>query len=443
MRISDVSRSRSVPTRRRPGSLLVAWAALLLVAAQARAELNIEITQGQQRALPIAIVPFSADAPAAPVALHQVIADDLQRSGWFEVLDPARLVSRPGPEDAIDFREWRLLNQEALVVGRRAPAADGSHTVDYALFDVTRDERLLGQRYGGVASGELRRLGHHMADQIFERLTGIRGVFNTRIAYVIKSGEQYELQVADADGHNAVTVLRAQEPVLSPTWSADGEYLAYATFDGRQAVIYRQHVASGARKRLVSQPGINGAPAFSPDGGRLALTLSRDGNPEIYVLDIGSGGLRRLTNHYAIDTEPTWSPDGRWIYFTSDRGGGPQIYRVAAQGGALSRMTWEGGYNARASVSPDGKQLAFVHGGKGYRIAVLDLETEQMRIVTDGPQNESPSFAPNGRMIIYTTRSGGRDVLATVSLDGDVRQRLVVSDRQVREPSWSPFSNLR
>ncbi len=413
---------------------------LLVLVGAARAELRIEITQGAAQTIPIAVIPYANDGGAD--AIHAVIGADLARSGQFRLVPDDQLLARPTEAAQVDFRDWKLVMAQYLTIGRVFAQADGRFTAEFELFNVATGQRMTGARFADVAASSKRRLAHHIADLIYEAITGVRGVFNTRVTYVTQVGNDYELQVADADGYNPTTVLRTQEPILSPTWSADGRFVAYATYANGRAAIFRQDVSSGVRQLVSSFPGLNGAPAFSPDGGRMAMVLSKDGNPDIYVMDLGGGPPRRLTQHYAIDTEPTWSPDGRYIYFTSDRSGGPQIYRVPAGGGAEERVTFDGNYNTRAAVSPDGRKIAMVHGasGRGYRIAVLDIASRRLDVLTDGPLDESPGFAPNGQVIIYTTKSGGAEALATVSIDGNVRQRLGVAQAKVREPGWSPFS---
>jgi TolB protein len=412
---------------------------LLAVGCAARAELRIEITQGAAQTIPIAVVPYANDGGTD--AIHAVIGADLARSGQFRVVPDDQILSRPSEAAQINFRDFQLVMAQYLAIGRVLPQPDGRFTAEFELFNVATGQRMTGARFPGVAPASKRQLAHHIADLIYEAITGVRGVFGTRITYVTQVGGNYELQVADADGYNPVTVLRSQEPILSPTWSADGRFVAYATYANRRAAVFRQDVSTGVRQLVSSFPGLNGAPAFSPDGSRMALVLSKDGNPDVYVMDLAGGPPRRLTQHYAIDTEPTWSPDGRYIYFTSDRSGGPQIYRVPASGGAEERVTFEGTYNARPALSPDGRKLAVVHGaaGRGYRIAVLDIPSRRLEVLTDGPLDESPGFAPNGQLIIYTSKSGGAEALATVSIDGAVRQRLGVSQAKVREPGWSPF----
>jgi len=430
---------------RRGGIALLLMLVLLLCPLGAAAKLEIEIIKGNASALPIAVVPFQWRASGYPPidAVAEVISQDLYRSGLFAPIDEADMAERPVDAESIRFGTWRLLKTDYIVIGMINDAAGGNgYDIAYQLFDVHTQERLLGQ-ITSVGLGDLRFGAHRVADAIYEKLTGVPGAFSTRIAYVSATpagaGQHYELVVADADGFNPQSVVGSPEPLLSPNWSPDGQRLAYVSFEKGNSAIYIQQVATGARELISSGKGINGAPAFSPDGRYLALTLSRTGNPEIHVRDMTTGATRQLTDHWAIDTEPVWSPDGKMIYFTSDRGGKPQVYRVAASGGTAERITLEGENNARASMAPDGRSIAVAHGrGNEYRIGVWDLETERMRILTPGVLDESPSFAPNGSMILYATREGDRGVLSAVSSDGNVRQRLILSEGDVREPAWSP-----
>lgn len=430
---------------RRGKMALLLMLALVLCPLGATAKLEIEIIQGNAAALPIAVVPFQWRAAGYPpiTPVTEVVAQDLYRSGLFAPLDEADMVDRPVDAESIRFGTWRLLKADYIVIGSVSDAPDGNgYDIAYQLFDVHTQERMLGQ-ITSVGLGDLRFGAHRVADAIYEKLTGVPGAFSTRIAYVAATGLEdtlhYELVVADADGFNPQTVVGSPEPLLSPNWSPDGQRLAYVSFEKGNSAIYLQQVSTGARELISSGKGINGAPAFSPDGRYMALTLSRTGNPEIHVRDMTTGAMRQLTNHWAIDTEPAWSPDGKSIYFTSDRGGKPQVYRVPANGGDVTRITLQGEYNARASVAPDGRSIAVAHGrGNEYRIGVWDLETERMHILTPGVLDESPSFAPNGSMILYATREGDRGVLSAVSADGNVRQRLILSEGDVREPAWSP-----
>jgi TolB protein len=418
---------------------------LLLASGSARAALTIEITQGLEGALPIAVVPFgwSGAAAAAPENIAAIITADLNRSGRFESLPDRDLIAHPTEGAQVQFQNWRMVKVDDLVIGKVTENADGNFTVQFELYDVLRGTQLIGTSFP-TSRADLRQVAHHISDVIYEKLTGEKGAFNTQVAYVTTSGsaknKSYTLLVADSDGYNPQTILTSDQPLMSPSWSPDGRQVAYVSFEKKSAEIYIQEVVTGSRRKLASFKGINGAPAWSPDGRQLALTLSRDGNPEIYIMDAASGALRRLTNRAAIDTEPAWTPDGRSIIFTSDRGGSPQLYRVPVSGGKAERLTFEGKYNAGADISPDGRKIAMVHGNGGnYRIAVLDLDSGLLRVLTDGPLDESPSFSPNGSMIIYATRAGNREVLSAVSVDGRFRQRLSLQAGNVREPVWSPF----
>ncbi len=424
---------------------IILMLSLLLAAPWVQAQLQIEIISGNASALPIAIVPFKWEETMPPpiTGVAEIVAGDLYRSGLFDPMKEADMAERPADEESIRFGTWRLLKVDYIVVGkvRPAPGGDGQELV-YQLFDVHTQEKLLSQ-VTTVGEGDLRFGAHRVADAIYQALTGIPGAFSTRIAYVTATGvgnaQHYELVVADADGFGPQSVVGSPEPLLSPAWSPDGRKLAYVSFEKGNSAIYMQDVATGARELVSGGPGINGAPAFSPDGRKLALTLSRSGNPEIYVRDLATGRETQLTNHWAIDTEAAWSPDGKIIYFTSDRGGKPQIYKVPSGGGNAERVTLSGDYNARASVAPDGRRIAVAQGrGNEYRIAVWDIDSQRFTVLTPGVLDESPSFAPNGSMVLYATREGMRGVLSAVSADGNVRERLILSEGDVREPAWSP-----
>ena len=408
--------------------------------------LVIHVIEGGEGAEPIAIAPFGwrGDAAQAPERLGQIIADDLTRTGRYEPIPFADLPSRPTEATEVNFNDWRILRTANLVIGTVTALGAEQYAVQFRLFDVYRAKQLAGFEVR-AGSGDLRRVAHQISDIIYQELTGERGAFDTRIAYVTERRDAdnqklYELNVADSDGFNAFTILESSEPVLSPAWSPDGSRLAYVSYEGARARIFVQDLATGTREEISAFPGINSAPAWAPDGRRLALTLSKDGNPEIYILDLATRRLRRMTLNSAIDTEPAWSPDGESLVFTSDRGGGPQIYKLDVRGGKPKRLTFEGKYNARARFSPDGKRLAFVHAAKGaYRIGILDLDSSAMRILTETRLDESPSFAPNGSMILYATIDTGLSILAAVSTDGRMRQQLAVQQGGVREPAWSPY----
>lgn len=422
----------------------------LLLAGTAQARLSIEITQGIEGAMPIAVVPFGwSGSGVPPQDIAAIISADLARSGQFAPLDVARLPQRPVDGRDVNFNLWRGVGSDSLVIGRLERRDDGRYQVQFQLFDTVRGVQLAGYTMQADAT-RLRRIAHQIADIIYQRLTGQRGAFDTHIAYVtvenVEAGKRrFRLEVADADGHDEQVILTSSQPLMSPTWAPDGQRLAYVSFEGGRSMIYVQDIASGTRQKVAEFSGINSAPDFSPDGQRLALTLSRDGNPEIYVMELGSGRQIRVTRHWSIDTEPVWAPDGRSLYFTSDRGGRPQIYRVQVdQAGRPTeeprRVTFEGSYNASPALSADGKRLAMVHGdGNRFRIAVLELESGVLRVLTDTRLDESPSFAPNGAMVLYATEVGDRGVLEAVSADGRARQRLGLSKGDVREPAWSPF----
>src|SRR5690554_1564046 len=412
---------------------------------QAQALLTIEITGGSDAALPIAIVPFGTEGMKAPEDISAIIRNDLASSGRFAPLDDQDLVSRPTEQSQVNFADWRLLRSEGLLIGKVSSQDGENYQVQFQLFDVYRGQQLAGKRYQVPASG-LRALGHQIADVVYETLTGEKGVFSTRLAFVTQVSasdgkKRFALQISDADGANPRTVLQSTQPIMSPAWSPDGNQLAYVTFENGKSEVFVQQLQSGQRKSVASFDGINSAPSWSPDGRKLALTLSRNGNPEVYVLELASGELMRVTNNaQAIDTEAVWSPDGNDIFFTSDRGGQPQIYRVPANGGRAERITFEGNYNASPDISPDGRKLTMVHAVNGrFYIPIQDLKNGALQVLTESGRAESPSFAPNGQMILYATEQKGSGVLAAVSVDGRIHQRLSESGTIVREPAWSPL----
>ncbi len=416
---------------------------LMLAFPSAWAGLTIEITKGVTSTMPIAVVPFAwQPGTRKTVDIAGVIRADLQRSGFFKPLPVADMLTQPSQPEQIRFRNWQALGQDYLLIGQVMPSGL-RYDVKFQLFDVYKGEQIMGYRLT-VAANKLRKTAHRISDLVFEKLTGKPGVFSTHIAYVtsvrLKNGKkQYRLQVADADGYNAKIIASSYEPIMSPNWSPDGRKIAYVSFERRRSGIYIQDLASGKRQKIPSFKGINGAPAFSPDGRQLALTLSKDGSPDIYLFDLATRRFRKLTHSYAIDTEAAWSPDGRYIVFTSDRGGKPQIYQISSSGGRASRLTFTGSYNARARFSKDGRNLVMVHANGGdYRIAVMDMATRTINVLTTGPLDESPSFAPNGTMILYATRQAGRSILSAVSVDGKMHQNLGFTGGDVREPAWAP-----
>lgn len=413
---------------------------------RAHAVLTIEITQGIEGALPIAVVPFAWDGQTPPPQdIAQIVADDLARSGQFGPLPRTDLLATPQSGAEVRYANWKTSGVDHLVIGRLRAMGPDAYVVQFQLFDVFKETQLLGYSFPATTE-QLRRVAHSISDIIYEKITGTPGAFNTRLAYVsaMKTADNqnsYVLQVSDADGHNPKTVLSSEHPLMSPSWSPDGTRLAYVSFEKRNPAIYVQTIKTAQREKISALKGINGAPVWSPDGTRLALTLSHQGSPDIYVLNIGNRRLVQVTRGRAIDTEPAWMPDGRSLVFTSDRSGAPQLYQQSLDGGRAKRLTFEGKYNASAAVSADGTRVAMVHGDKGrYRIAVLDRDTGALRVVTDGSLDESPSFAPNGSMIIYATRGRDRGVLGAVSVDGRMKQRFTLSEGDIREPAWSPFS---
>src|ERR1700681_2496871 len=420
---------------------------LLLFCSRTWAELVVEITKGQADAIPIAIVPFSSpEAAAASFDVAQLVSDDLARSGRFKTTDRKDMIEQPHTGAGISFDDWRRLSNDYMVVGQVQPLGQDRYNITFELYNVLNHQRLLGYQISANKPG-LRLASHQVADMVFEKILGIRGAFATRIAYISVLGslphKDYRLIVADADGENPHVVMQSNEPLMSPSWSPDGQSLAYVSFEDRLPSMYVQFLKTGERERVSARAGVNQAPAWSPDGKKLALTLStRDGNLDIYVLDLATQALTRITDDPGIDPEPKWSKDGQSLYFTSDRAGGPQIYRIGADGGDKPRrLTFQGSYNARHRLSPDESQLAFVtQEDGGYRIATMDLRGRgDVQVLTKGHFDVSPSFAPNGAEIIYASRDRGRGVLALVSADGRVQERLVSSEGELQEPAWAPF----
>lgn len=418
----------------------------VLATMPARAELVIEITQGSREAIPVAIVPFAnRTGNALPEDIAKIVSDDLQRTGQFNPLDRGRMLSLPSSSTEVFFRDWRMLGQRYLLIGSIDPAGPGRYQVRAELYDVNTSERILGEVVAG-SEKSLRDLAHLISDLVYEALTGVKGVFSTKIAYVTlhrgaNGASRYQLEVADADGRNANVILTSDQPIMSPSWSPDARQLAYVSFEGKRPAIYIQEIASGRRTKLTNFRGLNSAPTWSPDGRSLAMALSKDGNAEIYIMDIQTKKLERITNHWAIDTEPAWSPDGRTLVFTSDRGGGPQIYKVDLAGSRKeTRLTFEGNYNSRPRFSPDGKKLYFVHQRAGaFRMASMDLQSGELSILSDTSLDESPSVAPNGSMLIYGTSKGGQGVLAVIAVETGAKFLLPSRQGEVREPAWSPF----
>ncbi len=423
-------------------------AALALVAAiPAWAQLRIEVTSGVTDPVPIAIVPFSRSAPAdGGLDVAQVIQHDLEGSGRFKALQRSQMPATPTQPSAVVLADWKNVGEDYIVVGRVVAVEGGNLAVDFDLLNTLTGQRVVGQRFVGTP-GALRNAAHKVSDVVYEKILGIRGAFATRIAYVSVDGQppsqKFQLIVADADGENQRLVLESRYPLMSPAWPPDGQWLSYVSFENKKSAVYVQLVRTGERRQVSARAGINGAPVWSPDGKKLALTLGGSaGDPDIYVLDLQSQSLTRITNDPAIDTEAAWAPDGKSLYFTSDRAGGPQIYKVGVNpGDRPKRITFTGNYNARPRISADGNTLAMVTlEGGNYRVAVQDLASGTVRVLTKGHLDESPSFAPNGATLIYSEREGSRAALATVSVDGLTGLRLKSEQGEVREPAWGPFA---
>ncbi|HSG90005.1 MAG TPA: Tol-Pal system beta propeller repeat protein TolB [Pseudomonadales bacterium] len=425
-------------------SVLSCLLVLLALAAPVHADLTIEITQGVDNPVPLAVVPFGwDDVVPPPEDVGDIVRFDLARSGQFAMTAPQDMLSLPSTERDLFFRDWRIQGVSYVTIGKVARSGD-DFSLTWGLYDVVREARLAGGTLTGPRA-RLRDMSHEISDIIFEQLTGIPGAFSTRILYVVAQNiatenEVFRLEMADADGARPTTLLESREPILSADWSPDAKSVVYVSFETGKPAIYLQEIASGRREKLTDFEGLNGAPAFAPDGTRMALVLSVGGDPDIYVLDLNSRRLTQVTRHFGIDTEPSWTADGTGLIFTSNRGGQPQIYKITLASGLIERLTFEGDYNARARMMADGNSIVFVHRSNGiFHIAVLDLVRGDTRVLTQTSLDESPSVAPNGSMAIYATQERGRGILAVVSIDGRVKYRLPSTEGDVREPSWSPY----
>ena len=421
---------------------------LLWISLPAQAVITIEITEGVEGAIPMAVVDF--DSATLPIKLKtdvaEIITNNLNRSGVFKVLKREKNPAQPHYSKDVIYPQWRAAGQEYLVVGRILSKSGGKLDVQFQLLDVLKQKQLLGYSFP-VRLRNLRATAHEISDLIYEKITGIRGAFNTRIAYISAQGgknKRYVLQVADTDGYNPQTILESDQPLMSPSWSPDGQSLAYVSFENKRPEIFIQHLATARRSKVSGFKGINGAPSWSPDGKQLAMVLSKDRSADIYVMTIATKKLRRITRHRGIDTEPVWTPDGKSLIFTSDRSGTPQLYRIELAGGAPKRITFEGRYNTAADISPDGKNIVMVYGDRGrYRIAELDLESGNLNLLTDNKLDESPSYSPNGQMVLYASTQNNKGVLYMVSRDGRSKHKLSDQQGDIREPVWGPYKQNR
>ena len=419
---------------------------LLCLSQPVTAALTIEITEGVDSALPIAVVPFDTSKVTVkfPLDLAEIVSSDLNRSGVLKVLNRADNPESPHYSNQVQYSRWRNASQDYLVVGRVLEKSAGVYTIEFQLLDVLKQKQLIG-RSMTAKKRDLRSRAHQISDFIYEEITGTRGAFNTRIAYVRaqpNAARKYVLQVADTDGFNAQNVLESDEPIMSPSWSPDGKSLAYVSFESSRPEIFIQHLATARRTKVSGFSGLNSAPSWSPDGNYLALVLSKDGSPDIYTLNTRTKRLKRLTEHRSIDTEPVWNNDGNSIIFTSDRSGTPQLYEVSVNGGKPQRITFEGRYNTAANLSPDGRYIAMVHGDRGqYKIAQLDRQTGNLIVLTDSALDESPSFSPNGKMLLYASTAGNNGLLYAVAIDGRAKHKLSDQAGDIREPVWGPFES--
>lgn len=418
------------------GLSLIVCSVFTLLQAPAYAELSIEISGAGANRIPVAIADFGGEAGSSR-AVTSVIRGDLERSGLFKLIDGGSGLTE---EISPAFGDWRSRGADALAAGSIS-AAGGRQEARFRLYDINKQSTLAGAAFV-TSTPMLRMAGHRIADVIYEKLTGEPGVFSTRIAYVVrKSAQRYELHIADSDGQNAQTALISKEPIISPAWSPDGSRLAYVSFENKKPVVYVHSLASGQRTVVANFKGSNSAPAWSPDSRKLAVVLSKEGGSQIFTVNADGSGVQRVTSTSGISTEPFFSPDGQSIYFTSDRGGSPQVYRTGVTGGDAQRITFEGSYNVSPRISPDGKSMAFIsRRDGGFRLAVMDLASRQVQVLTDSHKDESPTFAPNSRMILIATEVGGRGILSAVSIDGRIKQRLSIQAGDVREPAWGPFS---
>ncbi len=426
---------------------LIAGLLLLVASLPVRATLIIEISDGYENALPIAVVPFRVTtSETVPENISLIIQQNLRRSGRFAPITETKMPARPALPDEIIYEQWRGLDIDHIVLGQVTPRPNGLYDVEVRLVDVLRQQPILAKRWTQVKRQQLRQVAHQISDEIYLELTGIPGAFNTRLAYVTmrEQGKErlYTLEVSDSDGHNAQPILRSKMPIMSPNWSPDGRMLAYVTFETGRSNVVLQSLDGSYREIIADFVGINSAPAWSPDGKQLALTLSKDGSADIYVMDVATRQLRKITRHWAIETEAAWAPDGEHIYFNSDRRGQPQIFKMNIASGEVTRISFEGNYNANPKVSPNGRYVSMVHANNGFNIGLLDLYSNQFNVITNTFLSESQSFAPNSDMLVYAMNRHGKGQLAVVSVDGRSSQILRAHDGQVREPAWGPYLTL-
>lgn len=416
---------------------------VLLIAKSAHGELVIRVTEGNDQPTVIALSPFDLNGIKVDDDITNIVESDLRRSGLFRLIPQQDMLAFPSNSSDVYYRDWRLLGAEYLVVGSMSVLPDRRYELEFSLLSINAQKVQFTHKVR-ASSTKIRDLAHSVSDKIYQSITGIRGAFSTRLAYVsvIREGDDftYRLQVADADGARESLMLESKQPIMSPSWSPDGKDLAYVSFETGRPAIFMQNLTTADRRQLTDFKGLNGAPSWSPDGSTLAMVLSKDGNPELYSFDLASGKLTRLTRHFAIDTEPAWMPDGKHILFTSDRGGTPQIYKLKLSDRSVERITFQGNYNARASIAPDGRTVAMVHRSSSvFHIAALDLKTRRLIELTETTLDESPSIAPNGAMLMYATKYKDRGILAAVSVDAGVKYNLPAKFGDVREPAWSPF----
>lgn len=413
----------------------------------AQADLTIEIDQSDINAMPLAVVPLTwkGTGKVAPVDLSSVIGANFYRTGKFKPVEPSKMPQQPHRLEEVRFEQWRNLQIDNLITGSIEEESPGFYTIELVLIDLLRHQQVVAKRWTAIPQKWLRKVAHQMSDLVYKELTGIRGDFSTQIAYVtldkVDGERRYALEVADADGYGAQKILKSTSPLMSPSWSPDGKQLAYVSFENGRSEIYVQSLDGKHRELIASYTGINGAPAWSPDGKQMALTLSKDGSADIYIMDLKTKALRRLTTNWAIETEAVWAANGRSLFYSSDRRGQPQIFQVFLDTGEERRVSFEGNYNANPEISPDGRYLAMVHNNGGFHIGVLDLFTNDFSVITKTFLDESPSFSPNGEMILYAMNRGGIGRLASVSVDGRVTQVITSTSGQVREPAWGPFKD--